>query len=52
MNDKELHQYDLDLCKDSTCWRFEQDAPKCNNCPYLITAKAQLQAIKSLLEGK
>ena len=41
MNDKELYQYDLDLCSDSRCWRFEKNAPKCTNCPYIPKDKYQ-----------
>ena len=31
---EELYQADLDLCNDvGPCFRFEQNKPKCSNCP-------------------
>jgi len=38
----ELYQYDLDLCTDSKCFRFNTEGtPKCTNCPYVPKDKYQ-----------
>ncbi len=45
----ELHQLDLDLCKDSKCVRFENELPKCDNCPYIPKDKYQERVKKANL---
>ena len=35
MDGKELYQADLELCKDTKCWRFAGNATKCSNCPHV-----------------
>lgn len=39
---KEMYQYDLELCTDvPPCWRFrEESIPKCVNCPHLVKEKS------------
>lgn len=39
-----LVQLDLELCEDSPCWRFSQEAEICINCPWKKLEVAQFKA--------